>query len=68
MSPCIHCQKFRVLAARRLCSTCYKTPEIQCQYPARQMGRPGKHHEPTQAEVDAMVAENYHDMPKGADY
>lgn len=63
---CKHCSKWRMIEGRKLCCSCYKNAAIRAQYPAesrinrnRQNGSP----EPTEAELDALIAERRATMP-----
>jgi hypothetical protein len=51
--PCQHCQRPKLIRSRGLCYTCYDDPEIRVLYDLAT--KPC--HEPTQEEVDRIVAE-----------
>ena len=48
--PCQHCRTVRLIRSRGLCWPCYETPEISRLYPPPSI-------EPTEEELDAMIAE-----------
>ena len=64
---CKHCHRDRSDYSRGLCQACFKDPEVLAQYPPKVKTEPGKNyqrgHEPTRAELDALVAELYPTMP-----
>lgn len=67
-SPCRHCGQTRPVAARGLCHPCYETPGRREQYgklPCRvvQDSPYGLDHEPTEAELDAIIEEQRKCLP-----
>lgn len=54
---CVHCG-WRVSKARRLCEPCHRDKAIRAQYP-----RKDNYDEPTQEEVDALIAKWLPTMP-----
>lgn len=59
--PCRHCGKAtsRYNRRRGLCNRCYQIPSIRTQY-TPDKPRP---HEPTEAELDVMIAEQMANLP-----
>lgn len=68
LQPCIHCKKRKQQPGRRdLCSVCYKNSLIRMQYPKRQWQRMPEYidrDEPTEEELDKMIAERLPTMPR----
>ncbi len=55
---CRHCHRFRSLQGRGLCAMCHRTPAIRELYPRIfPMQNGALDHEPTEAELDAMIEE-----------
>lgn len=71
MSICLHCHKNKVNRPRGLCWTCYYTPGVRELFApgsgnpktAKFAGQRGNN-EPTEAELDAMIAERLPTMPQ----
>lgn len=64
--PCKHCGRYKAIYSRGLCFTCYKLPGLKDQYPTeyrRGCRNPGDGHDPTAAEVEALVAEGMANLP-----
>jgi hypothetical protein len=59
---CRHCNRRKVHRPRGLCIVCYYTPEILALYPSTSKFAPGKP-EPTEAELDAMIATQMQCLP-----
>lgn len=55
-------------AGRGLCERCYKTPEVRARHPSLAGGparpRPAPRGEPTEAELDALIAEQMARLPE----
>jgi hypothetical protein len=65
---CLHCARtMGRLYARGLCSKCYRVRTVRALYPPRgeagRAGAKGYEPEPTEAEVDALVAEQMANLP-----
>lgn len=61
---CRHCNRPKVNRPRGLCWTCYKSRSVREQYPITSpFGRRGDN-EPTEAELEQMIAEQLPTMPK----
>ncbi len=61
---CNHCKKpIAYPRARGLCWVCNGSHEIREQYAESKYAPRGRCHEPTEAEVEAMVAEGYRNLP-----
>ena len=56
---CAHCHRRQGNRGRNLCNICYKDRAIRALYPVR----PHPDHEPTQEEVDRIVAEQLAHLP-----
>lgn len=61
MSACRHCGQTRPLQSRGLCWGCYGKPKVRDLYPSGGCG--DGQGEPTQEEVDRMVAEGLANLP-----
>jgi len=59
---CRHCHEEKKRYGRGLCNECYKDPEIRAKY-ARLKESANIDHEPTDEEVEAMIAERLPTMP-----
>lgn len=64
------CKKSCQTLARGLCHTCYENPAIRVLYPKKKVGRKAGFkfadwHEPTEEELNALIAEQLPTMPKG---
>lgn len=76
MKSCIHpgCERRKSPKCRGLCVTCWRVPEIRELYP-KQTGKhlrnkeerasSGFDHEPTEEELNELIAANYPSMPAG---
>ena len=61
---CRHCRSTkRTIQARRLCSRCYLMPEVRERYGKLKTLPPPPRPEPTEAELDAMIAEQMANLP-----
>lgn len=60
---CLHCNQPRAISGRGLCTTCYTTPAIRRLYPVIERGHIPRYREPTEEEVEAMVAEQMKNLP-----
>ncbi len=64
---CRHCGKTRFHRCRGLCATCYKLPGVRDRYeplgPHGRAGARGRREEPTEAELDAVIAEQRKRLP-----
>ena len=60
---CRHCGAVRWVRARRLCSACYDRPAVRELYPSRRSRTSGFEREPTEAELDALIAEQMRCLP-----
>lgn len=58
---CRHCRRVLLIAARRLCKTCYR--DVRDRYPRSASGRPDDDNT-TEAEVEALVAAGLANKPK----
>ena len=56
---CRHCSEPKTLFARRLCVRCYRTPGVKELYSSAS----ADYHEPTEEELDAMIAEQMRNLP-----
>lgn len=65
---CRHCGRDKVNRPRGLCWTCYYTPGVRAMFPVTsKYGEKAVRvdtDEPTEAELDAMIAEQLPTMPK----
>jgi hypothetical protein len=63
-TKCKHCSS-RIAYRRKLCYSCYFSPQVAPLYFERgpQKGGGDTTNEPTMAELDLMIAENYPTMP-----
>ncbi len=57
---CRHCNKHPGSRSRRLCCACFKNEKIRAKYPARYVTA----NEPTEAELDAMIADGLANKPE----
>lgn len=67
VAPCVHCGKKRPNRPRGLCWQCYYTPGVRELYGVRgKFGAYGRRglHEPTEAELEATIAEQRKKLPK----
>lgn len=67
MTLCVHCQKKKASRPRQLCWHCYYDKDIQQQYPvvSKYAGTIHKEgHEPTEEELEQMIAEQLPTMPE----
>lgn len=64
--PCLHCHQTKDLAGRGLCHSCYGKKGVRCEYPPLN-GRGGGNYahrtEPTEEELEAMIAEQMKNLP-----
>lgn len=60
-AACRHCGKPGFTRCRGLCYACYKTPAVLALYPSRNPWR--SRAEPTEAELDALIAERRKAVP-----
>lgn len=64
---CRHCQQCRQHKCRGLCAGCYYTPGVRGRYepvgPHGAAGARGAEGEPTEAELDAIIAEQMANLP-----
>jgi hypothetical protein len=69
MERCVHCSRAGHTVARGLCKKCYGIPAIRVATPVRKRGgyTRNSYHEPTEAELDALIAAQLPTMPKGHD-
>jgi hypothetical protein len=63
--PCRHCCQYPIGRPRGLCWKCFYTPGVRELYPIlpNPNRRRSRHYEPTEAELDAMIAEQLPTMP-----
>lgn len=62
---CLHCKKLRWPQGRNLCPSCHRTPEIRALYPnLRGDGKVHPREDPTEAELEACIAEQRKCLPK----
>lgn len=59
--PCRHCSRRHAGRPRGLCSQCYYAPGVRDMYPVTSKFAPS--FEPTEAEVERVVAEQYANLP-----
>ena len=62
---CKRCNHENKVLRRGLCKACWLDPAIRCQYGRARYtaGRAMSHDEPTEAELDALIASRYATMP-----
>lgn len=62
LTDCLHCREPAGVNVRRgLCRRCYTTAAIRRKYPRDESRAPGR--EPTEEELDAMIAEQRANLP-----
>lgn len=60
---CRHCGQRKANRPRGLCWRCYYAPGVKALYPSTSKHAPGKRDEPTEAELDQMIAEQMRCLP-----
>lgn len=57
--PCRHCRQIVAIYSRQICRKCYRDPDVLAKYPTdyHRVKQEEGLHEPTMAEVEAMIAE-----------